>query len=113
LRNNFILDLKENPRKLKIFLNQKEQHINEIKIEYKKIFNPRTKWKSIDQRTNKTTIWRKKLKIRLNNQTHCFTEEFLMDKSKIFFKFAGTSPYPQKLKFKLDNFFFQTEKNFY
>jgi hypothetical protein len=45
------------------FLNKKERGIQEIKIEYKKNFNPRTKWKSINQRADKKTIWCKKLKI--------------------------------------------------
>jgi hypothetical protein len=48
LKNNFILDFKENPRILITFLNRKEKRIEEIKMEYKKILNPRTKWKSMN-----------------------------------------------------------------
>jgi hypothetical protein len=92
LKDNFIIDLKGNPRKLITFLNNRRS-IKKIEIEYKKIIIPKTKWKYTNQRIRQCIFLNKRMKITWNNQIHNFTKEIILKKSHIFFKFLGTSPY--------------------
>jgi hypothetical protein len=89
------------PEKLPTYLKNTSMRIHKIKMNYKKIQVVKTKWKSSKQRTKKYTIWRKNLKFKTKDKSFNFGKEICID--NLFFKFAGTSPYPKEIKFTLYN----------
>jgi hypothetical protein len=91
-------DLKNNPERLTKILRNKRRSIENMELIYRKKIIPRTKWKSIFQRTRYGILFSKKNKITSEKQIHKFIEEIIMKKSDIFFKFLGTNPYPSKIK---------------
>jgi hypothetical protein len=113
LKENYIRNLPKDPQKLFRYVKNNIGLLppDEVKITYANATAKRTKWKSqIQQLSRKKNLYFKSIKFKVRDKrnkqfNYMFKTEALVSDMKDFFKYQGSSPYPQKLTIKLFKYY--------